>query len=524
MRVAVVGAGAGGIASSSFLNKYSEHEVHLFEAADYAGGHAHAIAVPSLKAQEKHKMSEAIPESEVAWTETAFIVFNTATYPNFCKYLELLGVSHLMSDMSWSVSRDRGAYEWASRGLRNFFVQWENIFSARHWRILWDMLRFNATATSFLFGGSEPTGSIGEFIDSRGYSRAFRDDYFIPLTAAIWSTPVDETALDFPASTLIRFMYNHHLLQISGRPQWLTVSGSSKAYIDRALEGIPAAQKHFNTAIHSVVTSVTPDGQPVHQLTTATGETYSVDHVILACHADHALEILTRGSGPTEEEHAVLSGFTFGRNNRVVMHRDERLMPARKAAWSAWNYLTLSQAKTPINDVSVTFWMNLLQQIPESKFGTVLGTLNPPFEPLPETILGEYWYEHPHMTEKSRIARAALPAIQNKRGITFVGGWTGYGFHEDAVTSAMRVLSEHLSVQLPFQPLTVERSRPDNIKHHTIRVCFEAAELMRREISKLSTSLRVYLLLAVLLVVYPFVRAGVFLPLTGRRTGTLNRM
>ncbi|EJD40778.1 FAD/NAD(P)-binding domain-containing protein [Auricularia subglabra TFB-10046 SS5] len=465
MKVAVVGAGVAGISASYFLKEYSEHDVHLFEAADYVGGHAHAIPVPTLAARAKRTVGEPVEPNDVAWTETAFIVFNTVTYPHFCKFLKLLGVSHLESSMSWSVCRDRGAYEWASHGLGGVFLQWQNWFRPTQWRMLWDMLRFNATATRILLSGEEIMDGIGLYLERNGYSPAFRDDYLIPLTAAIWSTPPDETALDFPTSSLIRFMYNHHLMQIEGRPQWLSVAGSSKAYIDKVLGRLPAAQKHFSTPVNSVSSGLRADGSTAVTLTTARGESLEFDHVIMTCHADHTRDILQRGGGMTLEERTVLSGFEFGKNNRVVVHSDPSLMPRRKEAWCAWNYLTQTREAKGNSAVSVTFWMNLLQKIPEAKFGTVLGTLNPPFEPRPDLVIGEYNYEHPHMTAASKVAKAALPSIQNKRGITFAGAWSGYGFHEDGITSSMRA---------------VERSLPDKLGHAVESAFFQSAEFVRR--------------------------------------------
>ena len=285
------------------------------------------------------------------------MAFNRPTYPNFMRLLTLLGVDASDSDMSWCVSAAkptwRSRYEWASHGLLSFFVQRSNWFRPRHWRLLWDILRFSATATRAMRRGDISEESIDEFMLRHGFGEAFREDYMIvccicllfqthpfklmklfsifqPLTAAIWSTPPDATALYFPASTHLRFMYNHHMLGLGGRHQWLTVAGSSRAYIQRILSRIASDQKHFSTPVQSVWSSDQPkvgDRRKV-MLRTEAGETHEFDHVIMATHADVTLDILRRGGGTAEEE-KVLGQFPFQPNNRVVMHRDERVRRLR---------------------------------------------------------------------------------------------------------------------------------------------------------------------------------------------------
>ncbi|KAI0647954.1 FAD/NAD(P)-binding domain-containing protein [Trametes meyenii] len=441
MKVAVVGSGVSGLAATWLLNEYTDHEVHLFEADSRPGGHANTVTYSRLG-------------KEPTDVDTGFIVFNPSTYPNFINFLKLfpdLAARILPTEMTFAVSRDKGAFEWAGNNLMTVFCQPSRLLDPDMWRLLYDVLRFNASAQSLLLeleckGIQENEVSIGNYLDQNGYSDSFRDNYLIPMTAAIWSTPPDKCALDFPARTLIQFMYNHHLLQITGKPKWLTLRGGSRTYVQQILSRLPVSQLHLSTPIHAVKSiPVYNKSEKSHrvELTTASEDTLAFDHVILACHTDTTVNILKAGGEMTPEETRILEAFKWNRNE-AVLHCDERLMPVSRLAWSCWNYLTTSVTDAAgrylpnVNQVSLTYWMNELQHLPTEKHGSVLVTLNPPFDPKPELEMGRYKYDHPILSEEAIRAQSDVPSIQATRGISYAGAWLKYGFHEDGFTSGLR--------------------------------------------------------------------------------------
>ncbi|EED79173.1 predicted protein, partial [Postia placenta Mad-698-R] len=443
-KVAVVGSGVSGLAATWLLNEYSDHEVHLYEADCRPGGHANTVTF-SQSGREPVEVD-------------TYIVFNPSTYPNFLRFLNLypdLRQHICATDMTFSVSRDGGAFEWAGNNLSSVFCQPKRLLDLDMWRMLYDIVRFNVSARRlFQKYGPMSEVSIGEYLSKEGYSTSFRDNYLVPMTAAIWSTPPDKCTLDFPARTLIQFMYNHHLLQIFGKPSWLTLRGGSRIYVQKILSTLPPSQLHLSSAVQSITSVPALDNPGGHgvELVTALGERIYYDRVIVASHSDAALSILRAGGGATADEERILGEFEWNKN-AAVLHCDKRLMPKRRVAWSCWNYLTRStvdksgNAKANVDQVSLprayqylpfTDWMNELQHISEEIYGPVLVTLNPPFDPDPETLGGRYEYDHPVLGIKAVRAQQELSTIQNKRGISFVGAWTKYGFHEDGFTSGLR--------------------------------------------------------------------------------------
>ncbi|WWC61940.1 uncharacterized protein I303_104526 [Kwoniella dejecticola CBS 10117] len=476
MRIAIVGTGVSGISALWLLNEFSEHEVNIYEKDSRPGGHTNTV---EFKREGK----------EPVQVDTGFIVCNPPTYPNFLRFLKHLKIPLLKTEMTFSVTRDRGAFEWAGEGLGGVFCQLSNLFNPRLYRMLFDVIRFNLFATDLLDQEGDKEGiSIGTYLQREGYSDAFRDDYLMPMTGAIWSTPADQAALDFPASTLIRFFHNHHLLQITGKPKWLTVDGGSKKYLDAVLSKLPEENLHLNTEI----TAIESHENGVN-LVEASGQKHLYDHVILATHSDTTLKLLRNGGGLTEDEEKALGPWKWSKNE-AILHYDEKLMPIRRKAYSAWNYLTLSDAEgskpqtrttdSEIETVSLTYSMNILQHIPEDKHGLVLVTLNPPFPADESKVVGRYQYEHPMMTRESVAAQALLPAIQNKRGISFAGAWTKYGFHEDGFTSSLNLLVKPpFNVKPPFEPLPASRGLPPNtIGVSAARLVVSLLEAARRKI------------------------------------------
>ncbi len=381
------------------------------------------------------------------------------------------------------------------------FCQTSNLLNPGHWRMVWDIIRFNQQSVDYLrqvkakpVEGAEI--SIGEWLDARGYSRSFRKNYLIPMTASIWST-APETALNsFPAVTLLRFMHNHHLLQILDRPQWLTIKNGSHSYVDRILSKLPRERIHQGNEKGEVTAAWFDPKTSKWTLRTGDGKEHAGwDKVIFASHADTTTAILKAGaarqkfSTELQEVVDVLARFKFSENS-AVLHADTRLMPVRRSAWSAWNFLaetvpssategskagangkqvtptTKPDSSTDVDRVSLTYWMNLLQSIPESKFGPVLVTLNPtsdpssPFTPRPELVLKRQSYTHPLYTPDSVLAQRQLRALQGTQNAYFAGAWTNYGFHEDGFSSGLRAAEQIEGVYLPFDVRHAEREIP----------------------------------------------------------------
>ncbi|KAK3946217.1 amine oxidase [Diplogelasinospora grovesii] len=445
-KVAIVGSGCAGIAALWALNR-THHDVYLYEAADRLGGHTNTV--------------EWVKGKYRTMVDTGFIVMNTATYPNFIRFLEKIRVRTAPTEMTFAVSRDQGLFEWAGTSLDAVFCQRGNIFSPRMWRMIFDIIRFNQSALDVLIADETESQSasdtvnsvkseetIGEYLEREGYSEAFRDDYLIPMTAAVWSTSPDKCTLEFPAVTLIRFLWNHHLLStVAARPAWLTIPEGSKSYIDAVMKGFPSNHLFLNTKVKSL----TNDADGRVRLHLENGKTAVYDHVILATHGDQAYSIIHDSA--TEDELDIMSNFRTS-ENKAVLHSDLSQMPESRKAWSSWNYMTKSSPLTGrgnIDQVSLTYNMNILQHIPTSAFGDVLVTLNPLHEPDPKTVQGRFTYAHALYTPAAIRAQQRLPEIQNTRGISYAGAWTKYGFHEDGFSSGLHVAKEHLGARLPFE-------------------------------------------------------------------------
>jgi len=440
-KIAIVGSGISGLGALYTLRN-TNHNVHLFEAGDRLGGHTNTLPF-------KHN-------DKTIMVDTGFIVMNTATYPNFIPFLKALGIDIVPTAMTFGVSRDYGLFEWSGTSLASIFAQKENILRPSFWRMIFDIIRFNLFALDVLTEvdgtlNNDNEMSIGEYLDREGYSDVFRDDYLVPMTACVWSTDADKCALAFPAVTLIRFMWNHHLLStIAKRPDWLTIPGGSKRYIDALMKDFPRSNVHLSTPVKSVRN--TADGQVVLLLDNGKEETF--DEVILACHGDQACKIIKPSASHLEMD--IMQNFTTS-PNKVYMHSDRSLLPQREIAWSAWNYLTTSASKTSsaspsgsLDQVSLTYNMNILQHIPTSEYGNVLVTMNPPHKPDPALTQAEVSYRHPLYNAAAVRAQCRLNEIQGKRGLWYCGAWTNYGFHEDGFASGMEV-GRRLGGDVPWE-------------------------------------------------------------------------
>lgn len=432
LNIAIIGSGISGLSAAWLLNK--QHRVTLFEKDDRLGGHANTVDVTTS-------------DSALA-VDTGFIVYNPVNYPNLVRFFEELGVATTETDMSFGVSINRGELEYSGCGLKGLFAQKRNLLRPGYWKLLSDLLRFYREAPELMEDPVTQSQTLGQMLKQRGYGKAFIHQHLIPMGAAIWSTPADQM-LEYPALTFLRFCQNHGLVQLKDRPQWRTVKGGSREYVQRIADELGTGVR-LNSRIHKIHRI---DGKPVVEFLHGGREAF--DHVILACHADQALELL---SSPTEEEQQLLSCFPYQRN-RALLHTDERLMPARTAAWASWNYLSDTQkdTRTP-SDISVTYWMNRLQHLPESS--PLFVTLNPTIEPQKGKILRSFLYDHPVFNLDSIAAQSSLWSLQGRQNTWFCGAYFGYGFHEDGLQSGLAV-AEQLGGQR--RPWTLEE--PNNRIH-----------------------------------------------------------
>ncbi|MTV39833.1 NAD(P)/FAD-dependent oxidoreductase [Duganella radicis] len=408
-RIAVIGAGISGLASAYFLNRH--HDVALFEAGSYLGGHANTVDI-ELEGQRRA-------------VDTGFLVYNEKTYPNLIALFAELGVDSISSDMSFGVSMDDGALEWAGTNLDTVFAQRRNMASPSFLRMLRDILHFNRRAGDFLAECTSDGATLGQLLDRHGYSRAFRDAYLLPMAAAIWSSSPRDI-LDFPAATFLRFCLNHALLQVNGRPQWRTVRGGSRNYVQAIAATLSDCR--LNTPVHEVRRL---DGKV--QLRSGTQSAPEVfDALVFATHAPATLALLADASA---RERAILGAVRY-QPNTAWLHTDAGLLPRRRKVWSAWNYLSTRQTDGS-RPVCVSYWLNQLQSLPFSQ--PVVVTLNPPTPPAAASVLARFEYDHPIMDQPAIDAQQALPEIQGKDGVWYAGAWTGYGFHEDGLKSALRI-------------------------------------------------------------------------------------
>ena len=399
MKIAVVGSGISGLAAARLLSR--GHAVSLFEAAPRLGGHANTVDV-SLGGCSYP-------------VDTGFLVYNRATYPGLVRLFEELGVASAPSEMSFSVALDSPAIEWAGTNLDTVFAQRSNLLRPAFLRMLRDVLRFNREAP--LAAGA---ATLGEFLAHGRYSSAFRDWYLLPMAAAIWSCPT-RAMLEYPFASFARFFRNHGLLQLANRPQWYTVRGGSRQYVERIARGL--ADVRLATPVRALRRDRTQAW--------VNGERF--DAVVLACHSDQALALLGTDANPAER--AVLSAIPY-QKNRALLHTDATLLPRNRRVWSAWNYT--AGADTPQGrPVSVHYLINRLQPLPFAQ--PVIVSLNPHREPQEAQVLAEFDYEHPVFNAGVAAAQARLPEIQGVRGTWFCGAWTRYGFHEDGFASALEV-------------------------------------------------------------------------------------
>jgi predicted NAD/FAD-binding protein len=424
MKIAIVGSGISGLAAAHRLQPHAH--VTLYEAGSYFGGHTHTVDI-----------TLPTPRGPQTWgVDTGFLVFNERTYPHLIALLAELKVTTAPSDMSFSVqvpgARSNQSLEWSGSNLATVFAQKRNLISPRFLGMLSDLLRFNRVSTQLALqgGDSELTERLQSFLDRHGFGQAFRDWYFLPMLGCIWSCPTDQM-LQFPVATMIRFCHNHGLLQVSDRPQWHTVVGGARHYVDKIIAGIPDAR------LSTPVRRIERDEAGVTLYTDQGSERY--DQVVLAAHSDQSLAMLQQ---PTASEAAVLSAIRY-QPNLAVLHTDTSVLPQRKAAWAAWNYERAANHEQESSRVCLHYLLNQLQPLPFDQ--PVVESLNPVRPIDPSKVLAEFDYSHPVFDLAAIQAQQRVPELQGVQHTWYCGAWTGYGFHEDGLKSGLAAADDLLA-------------------------------------------------------------------------------
>ncbi|MDX1676851.1 NAD(P)/FAD-dependent oxidoreductase [Arsukibacterium sp.] len=410
MRIAVIGGGISGMLSWYLLQQ--KHQVTLFEANDYLGGHTATVDV------EIAGKSYAI--------DTGFIVFNNWTYPVFNKFINELGVEKLDTEMSFSVKNTEQNLEYNGNTFASLFAQKRNIFRPSFWRMLVDIVRFNKLGKQLVAEDHADLDlKLGEFLQKYRFGDGMRDNYLLPMGAAIWSAGLTEMPL-FPVRFFLRFFNNHGLLNLADRPQWAVIKGGSKRYVEALINKLGRQNLRLSQRIASVVRR--EQGVTLHF---ANGETEQFDKVVFACHSDQALALL--GSDATADEQAILGAIAY-QQNEVVLHTDTRLLPERRAAWASWNY-NLDAAER--HRATLTYNMNILQRLEAPV--TFCVTLNNSNAIASDKILGRYRYAHPVYNMMTMAAQLQRKVINGQNNSYFCGAYWYNGFHEDGARSAVDV-------------------------------------------------------------------------------------
>ncbi len=407
-RIAVIGAGIAGMGAAHLLAR--DHNVVLFEDASRLGGHARTVVAGRNGDQP---------------VDTGFIVFNYATYPHLTKLFAELDVPVAKSNMSFGVSIDGGRMEYALRSLSSLAARRRNVVTPKFWRMIRDILRFNAEAPRL---ATDPDMTIGELLDALGTGDWFRDYYILPFSGAIWSTPTREI-LDFPAQAMLRFFENHGLLDPKKNHQWYTVDGGSVQYVSRL--GASLERRGVDIRLSAGVAAVRRDGMGA-EVRTRGGEWEGFDEVVFATHSDTTLSLLSDANGV---ERAALSAIRY-QPNEAVLHADTSLMPKRRAAWASWVY---SEERGVRPDrIGVTYWMNSLQPIPMND--PMFVTLNPTRAIREDLIYDQVTFAHPVYDVAALAAQSTMRAINGQNRTWFCGAWMRNGFHEDGIASAVDVV------------------------------------------------------------------------------------
>jgi len=406
MKIAIIGSGISGLVCAYLLCE--DHEITVFEANDYIGGHTHTVDV------ERAGKTYAV--------DTGFIVFNEKTYPNFLKLLKRLGVAWQPSKMSFSVTSETNGLEYSPSSLDSLFAQRKNLFRPAFYGMVLDIFRFRRRATRILGKKGDDT-ALGDYLKAEGYSKAFIHDFIIPMGAAIWSADPGQF-WNFPARFFVRFFDNHGFLKVMDQPQWLVIRGGSRNYVHELT-------REFRDRIRlsCAVKKVTRHEDRV-EIAHVGGGPEHFDHVVMATHSDQALALL---ADPSEEEARILGAMPY-QENMTVLHTDETVLPKKRVCWASWNYHV---PKAHTGRVAVTYDMNILQSLKAPVEFCV--SLNHPGGIDPARVIDQMVYDHPVYTSQSLKAQKDHEEINGVNRTSFCGAYWGFGFHEDGVKSALAV-------------------------------------------------------------------------------------
>jgi len=410
MKIAVVGSGISGLSAAYFLSK--KHKVDLFEKEDHFGGHSFTIDVEYQK-EENKKIS----------IDIGFIVFNHQTYPNFVNFLKENKIDIEKSNMSFSVSVKETEIEYCGKGLRGIFSNRKNLFNFKFIKMFFDIINFYKKNSDLKSINEKETLEV--YLKKQNLSEYFVNYHIIPMVSAIWSMPPHESK-QMPLKFFLKFFQNHGLFKLKNRPQWYTIKNRSRTYVNKILKNI-SGEYYKNYKINKLIR--TSNGVKLYYGDNA--EFFDYEKIVLATHADEALSII---ENPSEDEKNILSNFHY-KKNIAVIHTDERVMPKNKKAWSSWNSLL---DKNDIKKNSITYWLNLLQNLNIEK--NIFITLNPFFEIEKNKIIRTVNFTHPYYNHKSLISQKKLNSLQNKKNILYCGSYFGYGFHEDGIKSSIEMI------------------------------------------------------------------------------------
>jgi predicted NAD/FAD-binding protein len=412
MKIAIVGTGISGLTCGYYL--HHQHDVTLFEANDYVGGHTATVDV------ELGGESYAV--------DTGFIVYNDRTYPNFMRLMDEIGVKGKASQMSFSVRNDSNGLEYNGHTLSTLFAQKSNWFNPRFYRFITEILRFNRIVKQVANDSQSSDETLGDFLTAHKFSDYFCSNYILPMGAAIWSSTLADMRA-FPLSFFARFFLNHGLLDVTNRPQWYVVEGGSRAYIEPLTQGFKDKIR-----LNSPVTSVSRVGSGV--MIESKGKVECFDQVIFACHSDQARRMLKEVS---INEHQILSALEY-QANEVILHTDKSLLPKRQSAWASWNYWLDGSNEESNRPPTLTYNMNILQHI-DAPY-TFCVSLNSAEYIDANKILRRFSYHHPVFNQASMLAQQRRDEIQGNNNTWFCGAYWYNGFHEDGVRSALDVVHE----------------------------------------------------------------------------------
>ena len=413
MKVAIIGSGIAGNTIAHLLHK--DHDIKVFENESRVGGHSHTHTIQ-------------LTDNEEVSVDTGFIVFNKKTYPLFTALLDELKVEYENSNMSFSVFSSVSGLEYNGTNLNTLFAQRKNIFNPRFIKMIFEILSFNKKCLNLLNNDTDIT--LGEFLNSQNYSKFFSDHYILPMGSAIWSSDI-ATMLNFPAKFFVTFLHNHGMLSIDDRPQWLTIKGGSKHYVEKLCQ--PFRKKiHLNAKIQSIK-RLKNKVVIIHRKSEE-----HFDYVFFACHSDQALQLL---SDPSNDEKDILGSLPYV-SNKVILHTDSNVMPKNKLAWAAWNY---NIDKKPDDPITLTYNMNILQNLMTKE--SILVTLNPNKSIIEDRIIKQLQYSHPKFSNQGIIAQKKHSLISGINNTGYAGAYWGNGFHEDGVKSAYNAIQHFKSAK-----------------------------------------------------------------------------